>query len=137
MDVIINTEPLFEDIRDSKARKKFDEMVGYFCCKLFSESRPKMIKIPAGSFEENNEYVANILYSKDNRILANDILKNRSEIIDNEDDELIVDRDAMIYELSSEKILRLYSAKYFESVSVCEHELIHLLQAINDNNPKV
>ena len=48
----------------------------------------------------------------------------------------MIDGFASIYNLDIKIILELDSRKYFESVAVLEHELIHILQALNNNNPE-
>ena len=129
---VINSDPLFEDIRSDKSRYNFDLMVNYLCSKLVPDVLESPIELTGRSLEEYHEYLSNILYSNDNRYLADSIVQTRSKI----DDTDMIDGYSYIYELDRKIILELDSRKYFVSVAVLEHELIHLIQAINNNNPK-
>lgn len=100
--------------------------------KVVPNTPDELIKLPDDGFLENHDYISNILYSKENQELANYILSERSTIRDLE----YIDGCACIYNLSKDKVLILESKRYFGSVSSCEHELTHLLQAFNNNNPK-
>lgn len=62
---------------------------------------------------------------------AKDIIKYRSTIKDSE----VIDGFAKIYELNNEKILLMEIDGSFVSIAATVHELTHLLQAINENNP--
>jgi len=107
-------------------------MIDYLCSSPVPNKRPSRKTIKWFTLEECHHYVSYHLYTKENRELVEEILKNRSEILDGD----MVNGFSYIYELNKDIILTVESRKYCESVGCLEHELIHLLQAINDNNPK-
>lgn len=131
MDKIINADSLLEDIRSNKARNSFDDMVNYMCAKPIPNELGERMQLN-GTLEQNHNLLANLLYSKENCDLANYILNNRSMISDYD----AVNGYSWIYELDREILLELDSRKFFASVGALEHELIHLILAINHNNPK-
>lgn len=132
MDREISNNPLLDDIRTSKARYNFDTMINYLCSKPIPLELEEMLLLDGGTLEQNHELVASILYTKENHELANYILKYRSEI---DDFDSTIDGFSYIYKLDSPILLTLDSRKYFQSVGSLEHELIHLIQAVNNNNP--
>jgi len=132
MDTFIKSYPKFHDILSKKARDNFDFMIDYLCSSPVPNKRPSRKTIKWFTLEECHHYVSYHLYTKENRELVEEILKNRSEILDGD----MVNGFSYIYELNKDIILTVESRKYCESVGCLEHELIHLLQAINDNNPK-
>jgi len=128
----INDNSLFEDIRSEKSRINFDEMVNYLCSRLVPPKKEDLTPLIDENLEQLHQYISKTLYSKGNYDLSINILKSRTEINDFD----IIDGFSWIYELDRDIILRLESRKYFESVSALEHELIHIIQAIRNNNPK-
>lgn len=82
--------------------------------------------------QECHEYISKFLYTNENAILANDILQKRSRISDYD----CVDGFSSIYDLKRENLIEVDSKHFFESVAALEHEMIHILPAINNNNPE-
>ncbi len=131
MDIFIRDNIKFHDILSKEARDNFDFLVDYLCSTFTFKKRLPNKKIKWFSFLDAHNYVSYYLYTKENRDLVNAIIKDRSEIFDKE----VVNGFSYIYDLDREIILTLESKKYGESIGCLEHELVHLLQAINHNYP--
>ncbi len=140
------SDPFFEDIKTQEARDNFDSLVEYLCSSLGPNEKIKnsSLKIAVedeilidGNYEEEHLSFANMFYSPQNLKLVNEVLKNRVTYhnIDSCDPHLI-DGFSYINRLDKEKIMELSTMKFYSSVSAMEHELIHILMALNNNNPQ-
>lgn len=132
MQKIIESNSLLEDIVSKKARNNFDSMVSYLCSKLVFKNYEDKIALVNNTLEENHQYVASILYSEENQQLIGKILRERTEINDGG----MVDGYSWIYDLNRPILVEVDSRRFFESVAALEHELIHVVSALNGNNPK-
>ncbi len=132
MNKFINTTLTLKDIRSKRARINFDFLVYYLCFSLVPEEYPNKLELLKITLEECHSYLSPLLYSKENAILASEVLKNRTEILNNDR----TDGFSYIYELNRKILLEVNSRKYFESIEILEHEMIHILIALNNNNPE-
>lgn len=133
MDRFIQKTNKLQDIKTKNARENLNEMVYYLCSALVPNKMPPHIKLIKDlTLETCHQEIASILYSNENIKLADLLLRSRAKIKDGD----FVDGFAAIYDLKREILLELDTRKYFISVGALEHELIHLLQAINKNNPE-
>lgn len=131
MQKIIDGSPMLYDIVSKRARNNFDEMVSYLCSKLVFKDYEEKIMLSNGTLEEYHEYVANYLYSKENKELIEKVLRERININDGD----VVDGYSWINDLNRPILAEVDSRKFFESVGALEHEIIHVIQALNKNNP--
>ena len=143
---IIENDSFFDDIKSQEARDNFDRLVDYLCSSLVPNGNIRSIDnriiledeiLIDGDYNSVHSFFANDFYSSQNLKLVNEILQNRTTYnkIDCCDPYLI-DGYSDIYELDKEKILKLGTMRFYYSVAVMEHELIHILMAINNNNPQ-
>ncbi len=132
----IDNDPFFDDIKSIQAKNNLFDMVDYLCSMPAAEQYEKDILID-GSYKDKHNYVASIIYNEQNRVLVEDILKNRTKY-SNIDSTSQYDMNgyASIYELDKDFILELGTMRFYKSISITEHELIHILMAVNKNNPK-
>ena len=128
-----------DDISIPKDRENYDKMVEYLVSmpvsnydnNMFRLSGESNIKHESEQFTLLLEEILNLLFFSDNVKKAKNIIKYRATIEKSE----AVDGFSRIYELNNEKILLMEIDGSFVSVAATIHELTHLLQAINENNP--
>ena len=143
---IIENDSFFDDIKSQEARDNFDCLVDYLCSSLVPNGNIRSIDnriiledeiLIDGDYNSEHSSFANDFYSSQNLKLVNEILQNRTTY-NNIDccDPYLIDGYSDIYELDKEKILKLGTMRFYYSVAVMEHELIHILMAINNNNPQ-
>lgn len=146
MYTIIENDSFFEDIRSQEAKDNFDSLVDYLCSSLVPDVNIRSIDsriiveeeiLIDGNYEAEHLSFANDFYSPQNLVLANEVLKNRTAYknIDSCDPFLIYGF-SYIYELDRDKVMELGTMKFYNSIAVMEHELIHILMALNNNNPQ-
>jgi len=133
MDTFIKANSRLIDIQSVKARNNLDLMVDYLCSSIVPDEQPSLNRLRRVTMQECHDYVSRILYSDENCILANTILQNRSEISNS----YCLDGFSRTYDLSNEVLVQVSSNRFFQSVAVLEHEIIHILLALNKNNPEV
>lgn len=133
MDTFIKSNSRLIDIRSKQARDNLDLMVDYLCSSIVPDTVPPLNKLDGVTLQECHEYVSKFLYNSENAVLANNVLQNRSNISDSE----CIDGFSSIYDLERDNLIEVESKHFFESVAVLEHELIHILQALNNNNPEI
>ena len=130
MDKYIRSNPKLIDIQSKQARDNLTLMVDYLCSSIVPNELPPLNKLSNVTMEECHDYLSKFLYTKENAILINELLHKRTNI----DDYECIDGFSSIYDLNREKLIDLSSKKYFESVAALEHENIHILPALNNNN---
>ncbi len=133
MDTFIKANSRLADINTKKARENLNLMVDYLCSSLAPDKLPPLNELGSLTILECHASISNVLYTEENAILANNILKNRSNISDTN----CIDGFSAIYDLNRKDLIEVSSKRFFESVAVLEHEMIHILQALNNNNPEV
>ena len=137
MEIIQNE--IIDDIGTPQSKENYDKMVDYLVSMPVNNykdyisrlSVEKNIKHESGHFLFLLGESMQHLFLGENLKKAKDIIKYRSTIKDSE----VIDGFAKIYELNNEKILLMEIDGSFVSVAATVHELTHLLQAINENNP--
>lgn len=130
---------IIEDIGTPQSRENYDKMVDYLVSMPVNNykdyisrlSVEKNIKHESGHFIFLLGESMQHLFLGENLKKAKDIIKYRSTIKDSE----VIDGFAKIYELNNKKILLMEIDGSFVSVAATVHELTHLLQGINENNP--
>lgn len=127
----IENDPFFEDIKSEKAKKNYNMLVDYLCSMPVADG-PEADILLNGNFYESHNYIANSIYSLQNIILIEKVLKERTKV----DVCDLIDGCSHIYELERKTILELGTTKYYRSISALEHELVHIIMALNNNNPK-
>lgn len=132
MDKFIKSNPKLIDIQSKQARYNLNIMVDYLCSSIVPDKLPSLNKLNNVTMEECHNYISKFLYTQENAILANDILHKRTNI----NDYNCIDGFSSIYDLNQENLIYLSSKKYFESVAALEHENIHIIPALNNNNPE-
>lgn len=132
MDNFIKSNPKLIDIQSKQARDNLTLMVDYLCSSIVPDEKPSWNKLSNETMLECHYYLSKFLYTKENASLANDILQKRTDIADDD----CMDGFASIYDLNRENLIDVFSKRYFESVAVLEHEMIHILVALNNNNPE-
>lgn len=144
---IIENDPFFEDIKTQEARDNLDSLVNYLCSSPVPKEKkrdPQRDKIIIedeilidGNYEIEHLSFANAFYNPQNLKLINEVLRNRTAYnsVDSLDPYLIYGF-SYIYHLDKEKIVELGTMKFYSSVAIMEHELIHTLMALNNNNPQ-
>lgn len=132
MDKFIKEHSKLIDIQSKQARDNLTLMVDYLCSSIVPDKLPTLNKLVNENMIECHKYVANFLYNQDNAKRINDILQNNTEINDYD----CIDGFSSIYDLNCEKLVKLDSKRFFESVVALEHEMIHILPALNNNNPE-
>lgn len=132
MDTFIKANPKLIDILSKRARDNLNLMVDYLCSSIVPDKLPPLSRLGNVTIQECHDYISKFLYTKENALLANEILQKRTEIEDNE----YIDGFSSIYDLDREKLINVSSKKYFASVATLEHEMIHILPALNNNNPE-
>lgn len=132
MDKFIKTNPKLIDIQSKTARDNLTLLVEYLCSSVVPDKLPSSIRLSDQTMQECHSYVSKFLYTDENAILADDVLQKRTDIADYD----CIDGFASTYDLTRENLIDVSSKKYFESVAVLEHEMIHILQALNNNNPE-
>lgn len=132
----IENDPYFTDIKSQQAKENLNFLVDYLCSMPVAEKKEKEILL-TNKYKEYHNNFANSFYSIENLSTIKQILENRTVFknIDSED-ENDIDGYAHIYELDREKLMELGTMRFYKSVATMEHELIHLLMALNNNNPK-
>ena len=128
---VIENNPLFEDIKNEKARENFNMLVDHLCSMPVADG-PEEDIVLSNDFYEMHNYIANNIYNLQNRILIEKILKEKAQINTCNS----IDGYSYIYELDRDKILELGTTEFYRSISVLEHELTHIIMALNNNNPK-
>lgn len=132
MDKFIKSNPKLIDIQSKTARDNLTLLVEYLCSSVVPDKLPSSIRLSDQTMQECHSYVSKFLYTDENAILADDVLQKRTDIADYD----CIDGFASTYDLTRENLIDVSSKKYFESVAVLEHEMIHILQALNNNNPE-
>ena len=132
MDTFIRSNPKLIDIYSKEARNNLNVMVDYLCSTTAPNTLPSLIKFNGTNLQECHEYISKILYTTENNNLVNYVLKNRAKISNGD----FIDGFAAIYDLKREHLIEVSTNRFFASVSSLEHELIHILMAINNNNPE-
>lgn len=138
MEIIKNKS--VDDINTFQTRENYDKIVDYLVSLPVNNyqdvirrtSVEKNIKFRRRShfqfiLEESMKY----LFSDTNLEQSKYIIKYRADFKDSN----VIDGFAKIYELNDEKILLMEIDNSFVSVAATIHELTHLLQAVNKNNP--
>lgn len=142
----IENDPFFEDIKSQEARDNFDNLVDYLCSSLIPNKNIRSIDsriivedeiLIDGNYEAEHLSFANVFYSPQNLKLVNEVLKNRTTYTNvNSCNPYSIDGYSYIYELDREKIMELGTMRFYNSIAVMEHELIHIIMALNNNNPQ-
>lgn len=133
MDTFIKTNSMLIDIQTKVTRDNFDRMVDYLYSSIIPDEVPSLNKLGRVTFQDCHRYVAEFLYTKKNAAVASYVLQRRSEIGGGYDDKY---GHAAIYELNREYLVEVDSDRFFQSVAIFEHEAIHILQALTNNNPE-
>ena len=146
MYTIIDNDPFFDDIKSDKAKNNFDRLVDYLCSSLVPNGNVRSIDsriivedeiLIDGDYKTEHLSFAKEFYSSENLELAEEILKNRTNYTNiNSCDPYKIDGFSYIYQLDRDKIIRLGTMKFYYSIATMEHELIHILMALNNNNLK-
>ena len=142
----IENDPFFYDIKSQEARDNFDSLVDYLCSSLVPNGNGSSIDsriivedeiLIDGNYETEHLSFANVFYSPQNLKLVNEVLKNRTTYNDIDScDPYLIDGYSYIYELDRDTIMKLGTMKFYNSIAVMEHELIHIIMALNNNNPQ-
>ena len=142
----IENDSLFDDIKSQEAKDNFDSLVDYLCSSLVPDRNVRSIDsriiveeeiLIDGNYEDEHLSFANFFYSPQNLKLVNEVLKNRTEYNNtNSCDPYLIDGYSYIYELDRDKIMKLGTMRFYNSIAIMEHELIHILMALNNNNPE-
>lgn len=133
---IIEEDPLFDDIKSDESKNNLNKLVDYLCSMPVPEETVNELLLN-GNYEEEHNYFAKGFYNEQNLKIVNEIIKNRTRFMDIDSTDINkLDGYSYIYELERDNILELGTMKYYNSVAIMEHELIHLLMALNNNNPK-
>lgn len=132
MDTFIKANSKLIDIQSEKARANLNLMVDYLCSSIVPDELPPLNKLGNVTMQECHDYISKFLYNDKNSSLANIILQKRSKI-DNSD---YIDGFAATNDLNCENLIELSSKDFFESVASLEHEMIHIVLALNNNNPE-
>lgn len=130
MDTFIKENSRLIDIQSERARDNLNLMVDYLCSSIVPDKLPPLNKLSSVTMQECHDYVSNILYTDENRTLTNIVLQKRSKISASD----CIDGFSAIYDLNREDLMELSSKDFFESVASLEHEIIHILQALNKKN---
>ena len=143
---IIENDPFFEDIKSQEAKDNFDYLVDYLCSSLVPDGNIKSIFsrtivedeiLIDGDYETVHLSFANDFYSPQNLESVNEVLKNRTAYSNIDScDPYLIDGYSYIYELDRDKIMELGTMRFYNSIATMEHELIHVLMALNNNNPQ-
>lgn len=133
MDTFIKENSRLIDIQSKNARDNLNLMVDYLCSSIVPDKLPPLNKLGSVTMQECHDYVSKILYSDENRTLTNIVLQKHSKILASD----YIDGFSAIYDLNREDLIELSSKDFFESVACLEHEIIHILLALNKNNPEV
>lgn len=133
MDTFIKLNSRLVDIENKKKRDNLNLMVDYLCSSVVPNELPSLNKLDGVTIQECHEYISKVLYNDENNNLANNIIQNRSNISDSD----CINGFSAIYDLNREVLIEVDSKNFFESVAVLEHETIHILQALNNNNPEI
>ena len=132
MDKFIKEHPKLIDIQSKQARDNLTLMVDYLCSSIVPDKLPPLNKLGNESMLECHMYLIEFLYTKENALWASEILQKRTKIFDYD----YIDGFSSIYDLNRDYLIDLYSKRFFESVAALEHELIHILPALKNNNPE-
>ncbi len=127
----IENYPFFDDIKSEVAKNNMTSLVNYLCSMPVYKEQEEEIMLD-GIYEAKHDFLSKILYNPQNRILANDILKNKTDMSTIEE----VYGYSYIYETNRDKLIILGNMDTYRSVAVLEHELTHTLMALNNNNPR-
>ena len=142
----IENDSFFEDIKSQEAKDNFDSLVDYLCSSSVPDREVRSIDsgtiiedeiLIDGNYELEHLSFANAFYNPQNLQLVNEVLKNRTTYNNIDScDPYLIDGYSYIYELDRDKIMELGTMKFYNSIAIMEHELIHILMALNDNNPE-
>ena len=141
----IENDSFFDDIKSQEAKDNFDYLVDYLCSSLVPDKRcagffNRIIvedEILLDDYETEHLLFAKDFYSPQNLELVNEVLKNRTSFKNIDScDPYLIDGFSYIYELDRGKIMELGTMKFYNSVAIMEHELIHILMALNNNSPQ-
>ena len=132
MDKFIKENSKLIDIQSKEARDNLTLLVDYLCSSIVPDKLPPLNKLSNVNMLDCHNYVSKFLYTKENALRANEILQKRTKIFDYD----YIDGFSSIYDLNRENLIDLNSKRFFESVAALEHELIHILPALKNNNPE-
>ena len=132
MDTFIKENAKLIDIQSKQARDNLTLMVDYLCSSIVPNELPPLNKLSSENMLECHHYLSKFLFTDKNAMLANDILQKRTNISDYDS----IDGFSSIYDLNRKNLIDAYSKRFFESVAALEHEIIHILPALNNNNPE-
>lgn len=132
MNTFIKENSKLIDIQSKLARDNLTLMVDYLCSSIIPDKLPSLNKLGSVTMQECHEHISKFLYTDENAILTNNILQKRTRISDYD----CIDGFSSIYDLQREILIEVDSKRFFESVAVLEHEMIHILASLNNNNPE-
>lgn len=132
MDKFIKENSKLIDIQSKEARDNLTLLVDYLCSSIVPDKLPPLNKLGNVNMLDCHNYVSKFLYTKENALRANEILQRRTKIFDYD----YIDGFSSICDLNRENLIDLNSKRFFESVAALEHELIHILPALKNNNPE-
>lgn len=135
----ITKKEIIEDISNLQARENYDKMVDYLVSLpvynyqdyVSFTSLEKNIKCKKGLFPLLLDDSMNYIFFDENLKKAKHIINNKISF----EDSKIINGFAKIYDLNSEVLLSMKIDNSFVSIAAIIHELTHLIQAINKNNP--
>lgn len=132
MDTYIKSNSSLIDIHSEQARNNFNSIVEYLKSSMIPDHIPSVNMLGNVTLLEGHNYVASKMYRGDVAILVNNVLQNRTKIsnLDN------LNGISYIYELDRDTLVEVESNRFFESIAILEHELIHIVQALNNNIPE-
>lgn len=132
MDTFINANAKLIDIKSKHGRDNLTSMVDYLCSSIVPDELPPLNKLQNETMMECHEYVSSFLYTPENVARINAVLQKRTKISDYDS----IDGFSSVYDLNRDYLVEVSSSHFFESVGSLEHEMIHILPALSNNNPE-